>query len=127
GWQGGGIGEISPGSSRPVVAPVPKSSSGYRAGRGTGRPDGAAGPPWAPAPEPRRLIGPLPVASAGLPPPEPGRGIRGPRDMAAPPGATTEPEPPVSFDLTTPPADFDLSTPAFGLTPLTFDTAPPTF
>ena len=73
------------------------------------------------------MIGPLPVASSGLPPPEPGRGIRVPRDMAAPPGATTEPEPPVSFDLTTPPADFDLSTPAFGLTPPAFDVAPPAF
>jgi hypothetical protein len=127
GWQGGGIGEISPGSSRPVVAPAPKSSSGYRAGRGAGRPDGTSGPPWAPAPEPRRLIGPLPVASPGLPPPEPGRGIRVPRDMAAPPGATTEPEPPVSFDLTTPPADFDLSAPAFGLTPPAFGLTPPAF
>jgi hypothetical protein len=47
--------------------------------------------------------------------------------MAAPPGAMTEPEPPVSFDLTTPPADFDLSTPAFGLTPLAFDANPPAF
>jgi hypothetical protein len=127
GWQGGGIGEISAGSSRSVVAPSPKSSSGYRTGRGAGRPDGASGPPWAPAPEPRRLISPLPVASTGLPPPEPGRGIRVPRDMAAPPGAMTEPEPPVSFDLTTPPADFDLSTPAFGLTPLAFDANPPAF
>ncbi len=130
GWQGGGIGEISPAaqaSSRPVVVPAPKSSSGYRAGRGAGLPDGAAGPPWAPAPEPRRLIGPLPVASAGPPPPEPGRGIRVPRDMAVPPGATAEPEPPVSFDLTTPPADFDLSAPAFGLTPPAFDSAPPAF
>ena len=127
GWQGGGIGEISTGSSRSVVAPAPKSSSGYRAGRVAGRPDGASGPPWAPAPEPRRLIGPLPVASAGLPPPEPGRGIRVPRDMAAPPGATTEHEPPVSFDLTTPPADFDLSTPAFGLTPPAFGVTPPAF
>ena len=127
GWQGGGIGEISNGSSRSVVAPAPKSSSGYRAGRGAGRPDGTSGPPWAPAPEPRRVIGPLPVASSGLPPPEPGRGIRVPRDMAAPPGATTEPEPPVSFDLTTPPADFDLSTPAFGLIPPAFDVASPAF
>ena len=130
GWQGGGIGEISTAaqaSSRSVGAPAPKSSSGYRAGRGAGLPDGASGPPWAPAPEPRRLISPLPVASAGLPPPEPGRGIRVPRDMAAPPGATTEPEPPVSFDLTTPPADFDLSTPAFGLMPPAFDATPPAF
>jgi len=126
GWQGGGIGEIRPGSSRSVVAPAPKSSSGYRSGRTAGRPDGAAGPPWAAAPEPRRLLGPLPVASAGPPPPEPGRGIRVPRDMAAP-GATTEPEPAVSFDLSTPPADFDLATPAFGLTPPAFDTAPPAF
>jgi hypothetical protein len=130
GWQGGGIGEISPAalaSSRPVVAPALKSSSGYRAGRAAGQPDGASGPPWAPAPEPGRLIGPLPVASAGLPPPEPGRGIRVPRDMAVPPGATTEPEPPVSFDLTTPPADFDLSAPAFGLTPHAFDATPRAF
>ena len=64
----------------------------------------------------------------GRPPPlDPGRGIRVPRDMAAPPGATTEPEPPVSFDLTTPPADFDLSTPAFGLTPPAFDLSTPAF
>ncbi len=130
GWRGGGIGEISPASdatSRPVVVSVPKSSSGYRAGRGAGRKDGSSGPPWAPAPEPRRLIGPLPVTSAGPPPLEPGRGIRVPRDMPAPPGATTEPAPPVSFDLTTPPADFDLSTPAFGLTPPAFGFRPPAF
>jgi len=57
-----------------------------------------------------------------LPPPEPGRGIRVPGDMA---GATADPSPPVSFDLTMPPADFDLSTPAFGLTPPVFDAAPP--
>jgi hypothetical protein len=125
GWQGGGIGEIRPGpdaSSRPVVARAPKSS--YRSTRG--RPDRDSGPPWAPAPQPERLIGPLPVASVGPPPPEPGRGIRVPGDMAAPPGATTDPSPPVSFDLTTPPEDFDLSTPVFGLTPPAFDVPPPT-
>ena len=127
GWQGGGIGEISPGSSRSVVAPAPKPASGSRAGRGAGRPDGAPGPPWAPAPEPRRQFGPLPVASATLPLPEPGRGIRVPRDMAPPPGATTEPEPPVTFDLTTPPADFDLATPVFGLTPPAFNVGLPAF
>ncbi len=129
GWQGGGIGEIRPASdatSRQVVASAPRSSSGYRAGRGAARPDGSSGPPWDTAPEPERLIGPLPVASAGLPPLEPGRGIRVPRDMAAP-GSTTEPAPPVSFDLTTPPADFDLSTPAFGLTPPAFGVSPPSF
>jgi Subtilase family len=127
GWQGGGIGEIRPAAeapSRPAVAPAPRSS--YRTGRGAGQGDGNSGPPWAPAPPPKRLIGPLPVASAGPPAPEPGRGIRLPGDMAAPPGATTDPSPPVSFDLTTPPVGFDLSTPAFGLTPPAFDAAPPT-
>jgi len=125
GWQGGGIGEIGPardGLYRPVVAPAPKPSADYRTGRGAGRRVGDPGPPWEPAPEPERPIGSLPVASAGLPPPEPGRGIRVPGDMA---GATADPSPPVSFDLTTPPADFDLSTPAFGLTPPVFDAAPP--
>jgi hypothetical protein len=46
--------------------------------------------------------------------------------MAAPPGAMTDPSPPVSFDLTTPPADFDLSTPAFGLTRPASEAVPPT-
>jgi hypothetical protein len=126
GWQGGGIGEVRPAldvSSRPVVAPMPKSSPGYRAGRA----DGDPGPPWAPAPEPQRQIGPLPVASVSPPPLEPGRGIRLPGDMAAPPGAMTDPSPPVSFDLTTPPADFDLSTPALGLTRPASEAAPPPF
>jgi serine protease len=128
GWQGGGIGELRPaldGSSGPAVAPMPRSAPGYRTGRGVGRADGDPGPPWAPAPEPDRLIGPLPVASLGLPPLGPGRGIRLPGDMAAPPGAMTDPSPPVSFDLTTPPADFDLSTPAFGLTLPASEAAPP--
>jgi hypothetical protein len=126
GWQGGGIGEISPaqdGLYGPVVAQAPKPSADYRTGRGAGRREGDPGPPWEPAPEPERPIGSRPVASAGLPPPEPGRGIRVPGDMAAP-GATADPSLPVSFDLTTPPADFDLTTPAFGLTPPAFDVAP---
>ena len=128
GWQGGGIGEIRPApdaSSRPVVAAVPRPSPGYRASRGAGRTDGDPGPPWAPAPEPEPSLGPLPVASVGLPPPEAGRGIRVPGDMAVPPGATADPSPPISFDLTTPPADFDLSTPAFGAAPPAFDAAAP--
>jgi Subtilase family len=127
GWQGGAVGAIGAPDAppRPVVAPVPKSSPGARADRAGDRMGGAPGPPWAPAPPPKRLLGPLPVASAGSPPPEPRRGIRVPRDMPAHPGATTEPEPPVSFDLTTPPADFDLSAPAFGLTPPAFEAGPP--
>jgi hypothetical protein len=127
-WQGTGIGEIGPASDpfdRPVVAPAPRSSGDYRAGRSAGRRDRDPGPPWEPAPEPERLIGPLPVTSAGPPLPQPGQGIRVPGDMAAQPGATTDPSPPVSFDLSTPPADFDLSTPSFGLTLPAFDQAPP--
>jgi hypothetical protein len=120
GWQGGGIGEIRPALPRPPVAPAPKSS--YRT---RGRADGNSGPPWEAAPEPQRLIGPLPVASASSLPPEPGRGIRLPGDMAAPSGAPADSPAPASFDLTTPPADFDLSTPAFGLTPPTFGGPPP--
>ena len=124
GWQGGSIGQVRPApdaSSRPVVAPAPRLSSGYRASRGARRADGDPGPPWSPAPEPRRLIGPLPVASVSPPPAEPGRGIRVPGDMAAAPGATTEPAP-VSFDLSLP-ADFDLSAPAAGSVPPAFQAA----
>ena len=119
GWQGGSIGELRAAPDPSAVARAPRSS--YR--RGTGRPDGNSGPPWAPAPAPRRLIDPLPVASAGPPLPDPGGGIRLPGDMAA----LSDPAPPVSFDLTTPPPGFDLSTPAFGLTPPSFEDPPPTF
>jgi subtilase family protein len=131
GWQGGGIGEIraAPDASARAgaapAAPAARSSFGSRTGRSARRPGGNAGPPWEPAPEPRRVIGPLPVVSAGPPLPDPGRGIRVPGDMAAPPGPAADSPPPVSFDLTTPPADFDLSTPAFGLTPPSFDAPPP--
>ena len=125
GWQGGGIGEIRP-APDPSSRPAPRPGSGYRVSRGAGRADGDSGPPWAPAPQPNRLLGPLPVASAGPPRPEPGRGIRLPGDMAAPADAATAPPPPAGLDLTTPPADFDLSTPAFGLTPPAFGMAAPT-
>ncbi len=128
GWQGGGLSEIRPApevSSRPAVAAAPKSS--YRTDRGAGRTNGISGPPWEPAPPPKRLIGPLPVASAGPPPPEPGRGIRLPGDMAAPSDMAGDPSPPVTFDLTTPPVGFDLSTPAYGLTPPAFDGVPPAY
>jgi serine protease len=127
GWQGGGIGALRPAANGSSVAPAPRASSGYRTGRGASRAARDPGPPWEPAPEPRRLIGPLPVASASPPLPDRGRGIRLPGDMAAPPSAGADPAPPVSFDLTTPPAGFDLSTPAFGLTRPSFDTLPSPF
>jgi hypothetical protein len=118
GWQGGGIGEIRPPLTRPAAASPPRFS--YRTNRGAGQADGDSGPPWAPAPEPERLIGPLPVASASSLPPESGRGIRLPGDMAAPSAAPADSPAPGGFDLTAPPADFDLSTPAFGLMPPAF-------
>jgi subtilisin family serine protease len=130
GWQGGGIGQIghpSSAPSRPVLAPAPRIVTGYRT---PGSPATPAGPPWAPAPEPGRMIGPLPVAAAGSPRPEPGSAIRVPGDMV-PPGATAGPSsadsatPAAGSDLATPPADFDLSTPAFGLTPGAFGFAAP--
>jgi hypothetical protein len=130
GWQGGGIGEISHPSSapaRPVLAPAPRIASGHRASWGAGAQPGQAGPPWEPAPQPERTIGPLPVP-ASSPRPEPGSSIRVPRDMVAP---GESPVPPADqsaaagFDLATPPADFDLSSPAFGLTPAAFGFAAP--
>jgi hypothetical protein len=128
GWQGGGLGEIGFASAlppRPAVTPVPRAASGPRAAWGAGGQE-SAGPPWDPAPQPEGMIGPLPVPSAGSPPPQPGRGIRVPGDMAAPSDAD-EPSPPAAFDLSTPPADFDVSAPAFGLTPPTFGMPLPAF
>ena len=136
GWQGGGIGEISHSSnapSRPAIAPMPRAAAGARTSRGGGAQGRAAGPPWEPAPEPEHAIGALPVASAGIRPPESGPSTRVPRDMAVAPGAATESSPPASVDLSTapagvdlsvPPAGFDLSTPAFGLTPPAFGVTP---
>lgn len=129
GWQGGGIGEIgygSPAPARPALAPVPRSATGSRTGRPAGSQAGPAGPPWAPAPEPEPAIGPLPVASAGFPPPQLGSGIRVPGDMAA--RLSTAADPPASsvFGLSAPPADLDVSAPAFRLMPPAFGvTAPP--
>jgi Subtilase family len=131
GWQGGGIGEINHPSSappRPVLAPAPKTAPGYRASRGAPAQPGQAGPPWEPAPQPGRTIGPLPVAAAGSPRPVPGSGIRVPRDMVAPGESPVPPDEEGAapgFDLATPPADFDLSSPAFGLTPAAFGFAAP--
>jgi subtilase family protein len=119
GWQGGGIGAIAPGPSsadplsRPAVTSAPRAAAGYRSGRGSGADGTSGGPPWAPAPEPGRTFGPLPVAFPGAPPPEPGPGIRVPGDMAVPPAAVSEPPAPAVPDLgpptaTEPPAQENL-------------------
>ena len=92
GWQGGSsMGEMAPSSGapfRPVITPASKPA------RAAASP---AGPPWAPAPEPERTIGPLPVVSNSALPPDPGPGIRVPGDMAALPAITDTP--PVPFDV----------------------------
>ena len=133
GWQGGGIGEIShpasapppvtPPPLTPTVAPARRPARGYRPGRGAVPPESTSGPPWEPAPEPQRAIGPLLASAASSPPPEPSARIRVPGDMAGPPAETTDPALP-RFDLSRPPEGFDLSTPAFGLTPRGFGPAP---
>ena len=115
GWQGGGIGAIAPVPSSPdppfgsAMTPAPRAVTGYRSGRGAGADGKSGGPPWAPAPEPGRTFGPLPVASPGSPPPEPGPGIRVPGDMAVPQAAFGEPpapDPLAGLDTPTPPAGF---------------------
>jgi subtilisin family serine protease len=126
GWQGGSIGEISYASTpppRPAVARLPRTATGARTGRGAGSQGAPTGPPWEPAPEPERVIGPLPVVSFSSSPPELGPGIRIPGDMAGPRAAPTEPAPPPAFDLSAPPADFDVSAPAYGLRPPAFGVA----
>jgi Subtilase family len=110
GWQGSGIGELSQAPDaafRPGTASLTRAGLPRRNGSGPGRNDEPSGPPWAPAPPPERIVGPLPVASASSLPPEPGPGIRVPGDMAAPAAADESP-PAFGFDLA------DEPPPAFG-------------
>ncbi len=98
GWQGGSVGEIAPSSGaqfRPVITPAPKAAKTARA---TADP---SGPPWAPAPEPARTIGPLPAVANSALPPDPGPSIRVPGDMPALPARAPDSMPP--FDFTTSP------------------------
>ena len=145
GWQGGGIGAIAPVPSSPdppfgpIMTPAPRAVTGYRSGRGAGADGKSGGPPWAPAPEPGRTFGPLPVASPGSPPPEPGPGIRVPGDMAVPQAAFGEPpapDPLAGLDTPTPPAGFAMipalsdfgpppAAPDWATPPATADPAPP--
>jgi Subtilase family len=112
GWQGGGIGEIDRSASpfRPALTSAPRVVPGHRSSRGAGADGQAGGPPWAPAPQPGRTVGLLPVASPSSPPPEPGAGIRVPGDMAVPTTWIGEPAPPAGADAPAPPADL-LATP----------------
>ena len=100
GWQGVSVGEIAPSSgapNRPVMTPAPKAAK-------TAKPAASsAGPPWEPAPEPERTIGPLPVVPNSALPPDPGPGIRVPGDMAALPAVTPDSLPPTPFEFTSSP------------------------
>jgi subtilisin family serine protease len=100
GWQGGSVGEIAHSSGapyRPVMTSAPKAAKPPKAAASP------SGPPWAPAPEPERTFGPLPVVANSALPPDPGPGIRVPGDMAALPAVAPDSLPPAPFDLVTSP------------------------
>ena len=100
GWQGGSVGEIAHSSGapyRPVMTPAPKAAKTPKTAAGP------SGPPWAPAPEPERTFGPLPVVANSALPPDPGPGIRVPGDMAALPTVAPDSRPAAPFDFTTSP------------------------
>jgi Subtilase family len=104
GWQGGGLGEMTPSSGSsatafgPVMTPAPKpSKTGAKAAAGS------AGPPWDPAPQPQRTIGPLPAVANSALPPDPWPGVRVPGDMAALSAVPPDSIRPAPFDITTSP------------------------
>ena len=102
-WQGGSLGEIEmqPSSAapfRPVMTPAPKPA------RPAAKAAAASpGPPWAPAPEPERTIGPLPTVANSALPPDPGPGIRVPGDMTALPAVSPDSMLPAPFDVSASP------------------------
>ena len=104
GWQGGGLGEMAPSSDAPgapfgpVMTPAPKPAKTAAKGAVS-----SAGPPWDPAPEPHRTIGPLPMVANSALPPDPGPGIRVPGDMAAMPAVAPDSVLPAPFDVTASP------------------------
>jgi translation initiation factor IF-2 len=98
GWQGGSnLGEMQPPPAepfRPVIAPAPKPAR--MAAKAAPSP---AGPPWAPAPQPERTFGPLPSVPNSAFPPDPGPGIRVPRDVPAMPAVPPGGMLPAPFDV----------------------------
>jgi len=96
------VGEIAHSSSalyRPIMTPAPKPAKTAR------RAASPSGPPWAPAPEPERTIGPLPVVANSALLPDPGPGIRVPGDMAVLPAVTPDSLPPALFDFAASPEE----------------------
>jgi hypothetical protein len=97
GWQGGSLGEMQQSSTapfRPVMTPAPKPAKAAAP---------SLGPPWAPAPEPERTIGPLPAVANSALPPDPGPGIRVPGDMSALPAVPPDSMLPAPFDISASP------------------------
>ena len=98
GWQGGSsLGEMQPSSAepfRPAIAPAPKSArTAARAAASS------MGPPWAPAPEPGRVFGPLPSVPNSAQGPDPGPSIRVPGDMTRMPVVPPDAVLPAPFDV----------------------------
>jgi len=97
GWQGSSLGEMQPPPAeplRPVIAPAPKPAR--TAARGA---SASGGPPWAPAPEPGRVFGPLPSVPNSALGPDPGPGIRVPGDMTTVPVVPPDAMLPAPFDV----------------------------
>lgn len=139
GWQGGSLGAIDHGgdpSFGPAMTPAPKAAT-FRSGRASRSAAARAagdegGPPWAPAPEPGRTIGPRPMAPGGLFAPDPGLGIRVPGDMTGLPATPPESPPPGFGFIASPPAPDLISPPPvtqqsadFAAAPVPLDYAPP--
>ncbi|HEV2537356.1 MAG TPA: S8 family serine peptidase, partial [Streptosporangiaceae bacterium] len=108
GFTGGGLGEMQSSASgphapgapfRPAMTPAPKAAKEPA--------DGDPGPPWAPAAEPGRTFGSLPVGANSALPPDPGPGIRVPGDMADLPAVPADAMLPAPFKFgTSPDPDF---------------------
>jgi hypothetical protein len=121
---------------RPAIAPAPKPARTAAKAAPS-----SAGPPWAPAPEPGRVFGPLPSVPNSAQGPDPGPGIRVPGDMTTMPLVPPDAMMPAPFDVSAlPDQDFppraaagDEAGPAlptrqslgFAAAPIPLDYAPP--
>jgi hypothetical protein len=84
------------------MTPAPKAARAVK-----GPADGDPGPPWAPAAEPGRTFGSLPMTANSALPPDPGPGIRVPGDMADLPPLPPDAMLPAPFEFgTSPDPDF---------------------
>jgi len=97
GWQGSSLGEMQPATGEPfrsAIAPAPKPPrTAAKAAMSS------YGPPWAPAPEPERVFGPLPSTPNSAQGPDLGPSIRVPGDMATIPAVPPDAMLPAPFDV----------------------------